>query len=299
MSYTTNPFVPKARMQARNDVVWGRLTVSQAAVKYGVHRSTVWRWIRKVKERGLYGNTFLWTLPSAPHHHPNQVKPEIVTRIIELRSELRGRCAPVIHEHLRLEGMKVSLSSVERTLKRQGLTKNKRKQPRYYSLLPRPRVLAPGDLVQMDTIHLVKANKSRFFIYTLIDLYSRLAYAEYYPRLLQKYSFRVVSRAQERLGFKFNMVQTDNGLEFRDGFQADLGRARVKLRHSRIRRPNDNAHIERFNRTIQDECFRGRLPKEETIRRDLKEYLDYYNNHRLHLSLDLQTPTQFVAKVLK
>jgi|SaaInlStandDraft_7_1057024.scaffolds.fasta_scaffold56524_2 transposase InsO family protein len=299
MSYTTNPFAPKARMQARNDVVWGRLTVSEAAVKYGVHRSTVWRWIRKVEERKLYGNTFLWTLPSAPHSHPNQLKSEIVARIIELRKNLRDRCAPVIHEHLRLEGVKVSLSSVERTLRRQGLTRKRRKQPKYYSPLPRPRVLAPGDLVQMDTIHLVKANNVRFYIYTVIDLYSRLAHAEYYPRLLQKYSFRVISRAQERLGFKFNMVQTDNGLEFRDGFQADLGRSQINLRYSRIRKPNDNAHIERFNRTIQDECFQGRLPKEETIRKDLKEYLDYYNNRRLHLSLDLQTPTQFVAKVLK
>ncbi|KKS92639.1 MAG: hypothetical protein UW68_C0063G0009, partial [Candidatus Collierbacteria bacterium GW2011_GWB1_44_6] len=28
------------------------------------------------------------------------------------------------------------------------------------------------------------------------------------------------------------------------------------------------------------------------------KYLNYYNHRRLHLSLDLQTPTEFVAKVL-
>lgn len=28
----------------------------------------------------------------------------------------------------------------------------------------------------------------------------------------------------------------------------------IAIRHTRLGRPNDNAHIERFNRTIQEEC---------------------------------------------
>ena len=46
MPYTSNPYAPKARMQARNDVVYGRrLTMQQTACKYGVNRSTIWRWV--------------------------------------------------------------------------------------------------------------------------------------------------------------------------------------------------------------------------------------------------------------
>jgi transposase InsO family protein len=280
-------------MRARYDVLRGRLTTTQAALKYGVARSTIWKWLQKSPTC----NQPIFTLSSAPHHHPNELKPEIVSRIIELRKKLRGRCAPVIHEHLRREGVSVSLSSVERTLRRQRLTR-KKKQARWYTPLPRPASLSPGDLVQMDTIHIVRSDYTRFYIYTLIDTYTRLAYAEYHDHLLQKYSSEIVMKAQEVLGFKFNMVQTDHGLEFNDGFQAELGRANINLRHSRIRKPNDNAHIERFNRTIQDECFRGKYPNEKTIKKELKVYLDYYNNHRLHLSLDLQTPAQFVSKVL-
>ncbi len=151
----------------------------------------------------------------------------------------------------------------------------------------------------MDTIHIVKADKSRFYIYTLIDIFSRLAYAEYYPKLSQQLSLQVVFHAQELFGFQFAMIQTDNGSEFKDWFQAALGKARVKLRHSRIRKPNDNAHIERFNRTIQEECFGTKIPREKTIKGELSTYIAYYNNDRLHLSLNLRTPTQFVAKVLK
>jgi transposase InsO family protein len=297
MAYTSNPFAPKARMQARNDVVWGRLTVTQAAVKYGVHRSTIWKWLRKAEQRHLMGNTYLWTLPSAPRHHPNELKPEVVTRIVELRKKLRGRCAPVIHEHLKREGILISLSTVERTLRRQRLTR-KRKRGNWYQPLPRPESLFPGALVQMDTLHFIRADYSRFYIYTLIDTYSRLAYAEYHASLLQKYSLWTTIRAQEKLGLRFQMVQTDNGPEFKDGFQSSLGRLQISLRHSRIRKPNDNAHIERFNRTLQEECFGGKRPNERLIRGQLSTYLDYYNHERLHLSLNLQTPTQFVSKVL-
>src|SRR5579862_9572300 len=104
-------------MLARNDVVYGRLTLQQAALKYGVNRSTIWRWVRKAKRNHLNGNSYIWTESSAPHRHPNMLKPKVVDRIIELRQTLK-RCAPVIHKHLLLEGYFVSLSSVERTLRR-------------------------------------------------------------------------------------------------------------------------------------------------------------------------------------
>lgn len=296
MPYTSNPYAPKARMQARNDVVWGRLTVQQAADKYGVNRSTIWRWIKKAKQMHLNGNTYIWTESSAPHRHPNMLKPKVVDRILALRKQLK-RCAPVIQEHLVREGYKVSLSSVERTLRRLDLVR-KKKQARFYTPLPKPSVLVPGAFVQMDTIHFVKTDGSRFYVYALIDVYSRLAYAEYQPKLSQQTSVAVLLRANTLLKFPFRMVQTDNGPEFRDGFLGALTRQKIQLRHSRICKPNDNAHIERFNRTLQDECFSGKLPNEATIREELQRYIDYYNHDRLHLGLQLQTPTEFVAKVL-
>lgn len=296
MPYTSNPYAPKARMLARNDVVSGRLTVQQAAYKYGVNRSTIWRWVKKAKRMHLDGHAYMWTDSSAPHRHPNMLKPKVVNRIIELRQTLH-RCAPVIHRHLLLEGYTVSLSSVERALRRLGMVR-KKKYASWYTPLPRPIPDAPGSLIQMDTIHYVKADTSRFYVYTLIDVYSRLAFAMYYPKLSQQVSYEVILTAQKLFGFSFSMIQTDNGPEFKDWLLGALGRSNMKLRHSRIRKPNDNAHIERFNRTIQEECFNKRLPNEATIADELRIYLDYYNHDRLHLGLGLLTPTQFVAKVL-
>lgn len=293
MSYTSNPYAGKARRLAVNDVLYGRCTASEAARKYGVVRSTIWKWMKRAHPDH---RVFIATIPSRPKHHPNELKPEVVARIIQLRQELK-RCALVIHAHLALEGITISLSSVERTLRRHRLTR-KKKPARWYTPLPRPQSDRPGALVQVDTIHFVKPDKSRFYIYAVIDTYSRLGYAEYHPRLSQRLSYQVILRAQSYFGFPFAMVQTDNGPEFKDWLQFQLGKQRMLLRHSRIRKPNDNAHVERFIRTIQEECFRGLLPKEHRIQKKLQDYLVFYNTKRLHLSLNLQTPTQFVSKVL-
>lgn len=293
MSYNTNPYIGKARRLAVNDVIFRKLSYAQAALKYGVTKSAICKWLARGSSNHL---EYINTLPSAPKHHPNQLLGSTINRIVELRMGL-GRCAPVLHAHLKQEGFRVSLSSVERTLRRFKLTR-KKKPAKYYVPLPRPVANTPGALVQVDTIHYVRPNTTRFYIYALIDTYSRLAYAEYHPKLSQKISLAVIRNAQKRFGFPIFMIQTDNGPEFRDYLSFELKRNKISLRHSRVRTPNDNAHVERFNRTLQEECFQGKRPNERTANRQLEAYLHYYNNARLHLGINLQTPIQIVSKVL-
>lgn len=298
MSYTQSPYAPKARFEAAKLVVKDGMKASKVAIMYGVHRSTVGKWVKRFPRKlNQYGH-YIDTLSSAPNHHPHQASDEVVERIIQLREMLKGRCAPVIHAHLISEGYKISVRTVGRVLKREGLIRRKKLSRFLKSIYPRPEAQLPGDLVQMDTIHVMRNDGSRYYIYCLIDVFSRLSYAEYSTKLKQGISYRVVKNAQKYLKFNFKMIQTDHGPEFKDGFTFLLNKSSIKLRHSRIRKPNDNAHVERFNRTLQEECFDSLPPKEKTIEKVLKDYLEYYNKERLHLSLNLQSPIQFVAKVL-
>lgn len=207
-----------------------------------------------------------------------------------------NRCAPIIQAHLKREGIKVGLSTVDKVLRRNRLTRRK-KQLKDYKPLDRPIAESPGALVEMDTIHIVRSDYRRIYIYTVIDVFSRLAYAEYRKDLSNKASFEVVKNAQRYFGFKFEVVQTDNGCEFSPVFGYKLRQINIKLRHTRIRKPNDNAHIERFNRTIQTEGLKGNLNDEKTLKNKIKRFNNYYNNIRLHLSLSCQTPAEYVAKV--
>jgi putative transposase len=150
----------------------------------------------------------------------------------------------------------------------------------------------------MDTVHLMRSNGTRYYLYTVIDVCSRVAHAEYRPNISQREAFEVLLAAQEKAGFGFEMVQTDHGPEFGRWFAGMVGSRGIKVRHSRVRRPNDNAHIERFNGIVQQECLvRYRVAEEDTTSY-LKDYLVYYNTKRLHGGINWNTPSQIVAKVL-
>ena len=59
-----------------------------------------------------------------------------------------------------------------------------------------------------------------------------------------------------------------------------------------MRSPAENGHLERFNRTIQEECL-SRLPRTlSAYRKALPEYLDWYNTKRPHLALDMKSPLE-------
>jgi len=292
MSYTNNPNIPKVRMEAVRLLRKGWST-RKVARHFGFSHSSVVRWNLRYKEEYLSINTYLETRSSRPHHHPNELSQDIIDAIVEERLK-HNRCAEVVYHGLCEKGIKVSLSSVKRTLKREELIKPKSPWKRYRPHIPRPLALFPGALVQLDTIHFIRDNDTRYYVYTLIDLYSRFAYAEYTERFSQKNSLEFVKRAQETAGFRFKTAQTDNGPEFGRWFSDELGYLGIQLRHSRVRKPNDNAHIERFNRTIQDECEKMWI--ERGLQRRINVYLNYYNNERRHLGINLKTPTEMVQR---
>jgi transposase InsO family protein len=61
-----------------------------------------------------------------------------------------------------------------------------------------------------------------------------------------------------------------------------------------VRKPNDNAHVERFNRTLQEECLKKLAVDVRIFNRILPKYLRYYNTERLHLGINLQTPVSLL-----
>lgn len=293
MSYISNPNLENVRMQAVRLVKQG-WTTRQAARHFGYSHSSVVRWVQRVSEDGLPLSRGIPTRSSRPKSHPRALAPEIVRAIVDERLK-RNRCAEVVHEDLKEQGIRVSLSSVKRTLARHELLKRKSKWARVRESLHRPEVVAPGSLVQMDTVHFVDWNTGkRFYIYTIIDLYSRWAYAEVHDKLSQAHSLKIALRAQAKADFRFVMMQTDNGPEFQKYFHDMLAARKIALRHSRVRQSNDNAHVERFNRTLQDECVSAYPLRRNVTQQRLDEYLDYYNNGRRHMGIRMKRPAELV-----
>jgi len=287
MPYTSNINAPQARLTAVKLVKKNGWTQAEAADFVGVSQSAVSKWCSKTTDL----RKVIPTKSSRPRSSPNALPKNMVEAIRNARTASRGRCALVVHDDLREAGIAVSLSSVSRTLKRLGMTKPRSKWKRIHPPIPRPQANYPGALVQMDTVHFIDwQTGERFYLYTVIDLYSRWAYVELHDTLRQSISLKVALRAAGKAPFRFEMMQTDNGPEFKSYFRKKLEERDIALRHSRIRKSNDNAHIERFNRTLQDECV-GSYPLRRNVSQTLLDaYLDYYNNNRKHLGIGLAKP---------
>lgn len=292
MPYNNNPFLPKVRGQAVNLVKIEGWSMRRVAQHVGVEPSTVSRWVGQAPKIGR--TLSLPTRSSRPHHHPKELSSAVVAAIVARRLA-HQRCAQVIHGELQRAGIVVSLSSVKRTLHRRHLIRPKSPWKKYHQSGERPLVKAPGSLVEMDSVHLWVSRHARTYIVTLIDVWSRWAYARAFLRLSTQSSLATVWRAGQAAPFIFQTVQTDHGPEFTKHFTVMMASKGIRHRHSRVRQPNDNAHVERFNRTIQDE-LKSDLQRYRTnmimLNRSISDYLAYYNDQRLHLGLGLKTPRE-------
>jgi putative transposase len=235
------------------------------------------KWVERAKKLGDHP---IPTKSSEPHRKWRKIPEELERRIVGMR-RMNGRCTEAIHLMLKRTGIVVPKSTIHRVLDRNKCLKKKNPYKRYHPHVDRPYPLKQGDLVQMDTIHLMTGEKTRIYVFTLIDVYSRSTYAKAFERMSGKTSLRFVKEAEESM-FRFSMLQSDHGPEFGNWF---VTQAMKSHRYTRIGKPNDNAHIERFNRTLQEECL-DKIPRNvRSINFHLKKYLAYYNNQRIHLGI--------------
>lgn len=286
MPYTTNPNLPRLRMETAQLVLRDEWSTREAARHTGFNQSTIVRWVLEARHTN---RNVIPTRSSRPHHHPHELSSEMVSHILALRSE-RNQCAEILHWRLNKEGVAVSLSSVKRVLRRCGLTRFS-KWKKWHRYLERPQPEKPGLLVEIDTVH-TGSHDRRLYIYTLLDVCSRWAHAIPALAINTHRSLRFVEGAQQGAPFALQTLQSDHGPEFSKWFTLRLEERGMSHRHSRVRTPTDNGHLERFNRTIQQECLR-RIPRSlRSWQKEIPEYLRYYNAERPHMGLNMQTPLE-------
>lgn len=304
MPYCKTKEREKARYNAVHEVLREGRKPAEVARRFGVARSTIKRWVERfITLESQYEISWktrsIPTRSSRPHHSPKRISSDLAFAIIETRLSI-NRCAEVVHQELLNQEYQVSLSTVRRVIRQSELVKARSAWARYRKFSKRPEVKTPGDLVEVDTVHFYHPiTKKRLYATTLIDVYTRMAYVTIHKMMSQRDSLRSVLQARRKFGFAFQTVQTDNGGEFGKWFQDQIVAHGMTYRHTRVRRPNDNAHIERFNRTLREECLGNYLPAKETISQTQHRtnlWLDYYNHDRLHLGLQFMTPIQMLQR---
>ena len=286
----------------------GRIGVSAACRTFGVHRSTYYVWKRKIEREGLGA---LRPRERRRPRMPNQLSALVEQRILAFALGHPGLGPRRIAAELarpRWGGLVVSANGVWRCLRRHGLnTRAKR-----LSLVagyaapyepPRPpteprhvEAKRPGELVGLDCFFVGRLHNMKQTVWqlTAIDVCSSYAWAELVscpqgkpgPAQTSKLAQRVAAELQAA-GWKLERVLTDNGSEFRGGFEQTIQRLDARATRIRAGRPQTNGAVEALHKTILDECWRPSFarylqPHFRGLQRDLADYLRYYNHERTH-----------------
>lgn len=165
--------------------------------------------------------------------------------------------------------------------------------------LRKPKELAvsePGDLMEIDTVVRFVAGLKRYII-TAIDTFGRPAFAYTYNRAGSANTRDFFQKLESVMPFPIRAVQTDNGSEFHLYFRDYLKERNITHYYNYPGRPYRQGHIEKFNRTIQEEFVDQNeflLTDVNEFNRKLIDWLLWYNTERPHWSLNLASPVDYL-----
>ena len=160
----------------------------------------------------------------------------------------------------------------------------------------------PGHLVALDTIERI-IHGCRRYVITFEDIYTRFSFAWATKSHASKAAEEFFGLCLKvfPLSFNFLYVLTDNGSEFKKHFAERLKELHLVHYHTYPRTPRMNAHLERFNRTIQDEFIDYHsylLINPDEFNRKLMDYLIFYNTQRVHHAFQNKlSPVQFMLSL--
>ncbi len=292
-------------------------SVADGCRRVGIHRSTYYRWMGRIQANepasGVGG--------AGPRvRSPYRVRLEAQVVALSLANPPWGPA--MLFHHLRLANVDIgSPAQVWRILKHHGLNKAAFRyetmrlamgldiadQITVPSGMHRPPIGTldadiPGDLVQFDCFHIGRVKGAKIvghgqgtvWQYTAIDVASSYVWAQTHttrhnpsPTLTTGLAHRVATDLA-KWGWQFKAATTDNGNEFRAAlFTNSLQAANIKQRFIRPGRPQTNGKVEQVQNTILRELWHPTFttyaePSITSLRKDLHDYLEWYNNKRPH-----------------
>jgi putative transposase len=275
---------------------------------FGISPQTFYRW------KGRFDYRRIDTLESHSRR-PRRVRQpayssDLVLAVQRLREERPRWGKDKLAILLNKAGHRCSVSTVGRILKRlkdsgvikepviNAVSAHRRAIRRPYAIR-KPKdysILAPGDLVQVDTLDLRPLPGVIRKQFTSRDMHSRWDVIGVYSQATTHTACSFLDELEARSPYKVKAIQIDGGSEFRAGFEEECQRRGIRLFALPPRSPKLNGCVERANRTHTEEFYELTdssfdLPE---LRIDLLEWENVYNTVRPHQALAYLTPLEFI-----
>ena len=154
---------------------------------------------------------------------------------------------------------------------------------------------APNQIWVSD-VTLFKYKENSYYICVIIDLFSRKVISCCVGRNNTTYLIKRTFREayNDCLPGDGLIFHSDRGSNYKaESFRKLLASKNVTQSFSRAHVPYDNAVMENFFGSLKkEELYRWRYRSERELKERIKEYVDFYNNTRLHEKLQYRTPNQ-------
>lgn len=265
------------------------VTVTTLSREFRVAREVLGRWWARYQRDDLAG---LQPHSRRPHDSPTRVALGVERRILQLRAR---RLSAVRIAHT----LDIGHSTVHRVLERHGqsqLPRPARATPRRYEKQ------RPGELIHIDLKYLPALRDARNdFEFAAVDDFSREAVVSIRTDATSITATAFLEHVVATLPYPIEAVLTDNAFVFTMRHALHHERltrfqqacAALGIRHHLLRpyAPQSNGKVERFFRTVDDECLHVRPLFTFTARsRAVDNFVWFYNHERPHLSLGGMTP---------
>ena len=272
------------------------LPAKQTLDKLGIPRSTFYRWYDRYLENGIDGLVDLAPMPVAVW---NKVPDDIRQRIVDLakdETDLSPRELAV--RFTDTEGYFVSESTVYRILKAYDLITS----PAYIVIKAanefRDKTTAPNQMWQTDFTYLKVIGWGWFYLSTILDDYSRYIIAWKLCTTMKttdvKDTLDMALQAsgcdQVRVRHKPRLL-SDNGSSYISEDMAAYLKAKgmIHVRGAPYH-PQTQGKIERWHQTLKNRILLDHYFLPGELRQQIEAFVDYYNHHRYHESLNNVTP---------
>lgn len=268
---------------------------------FGIHRRMLRIWRDRLQKFGPVG---LNDQSKRPHHFREAtVRRTLTPDIVRLRHEYPTYSKYKLHA---LAGKQGSPSTIGRILPIRNLidrrisTKRKRAALRPKRRFPRGmKIHAPGELIQMDTKHIVGVGGRKLYQFTAIDVLTKQRVLAVFPSESSRNGALFLDECRRRLPGGVGAVQTDNGAPFQKEFEKHCRELGFVHYFTMPRSPKQNTYVEISHGADEREFYQqGKKTAElPLMRRFIAERERIWNTIRPHQALGYRTPDQYYAEI--
>lgn len=294
---------------------WRQYGTKAAKAAFGAKRSTLYGWWKTYRSSNYRADSLNPHSQAPKNKRKRLIDHRIIAEIKRLRFEVcpnmsKGKIKPDLDVFCRKNSLSlISESTIGRIIKdkriyhhRQkishfGTIKTIRKQKK--NRKPKGLILAgPGDLLEVDTIVKFAWGIKRYII-TAVDVHSRYSFALAYKKHDSASARDFFKKLKQVFPYPIKAIQTDNGSEFHLHFRDYLKENKITHYWNYPGQPYRNGHIEKYNRTIQEEFIDWNevlLDNPDNFNQKLIGWLINYNTKRRHWGLKLLSPVDYLIK---